>query len=115
MIPYLMVGSIDEIVGHVHACRERWGITYFVVRALDEFAPDPRRVRLTRRPPLKRRSRELLAYAGTQEVHEIAYSDAISARASTVFQLRAVPDFALSSRVTAAASLLRPMPLGSDR
>ena len=39
VIPYLMVGSIDEIVGHVHACRERWGITYFVVRALDEFAP----------------------------------------------------------------------------
>ncbi len=50
VIPYLMVGSIDEIVGHVHACRERWGITYFVVRALDEFAPDPRRVRLTCRP-----------------------------------------------------------------
>ena len=39
VIPYLMIGSIDEIVGHVHACRDRWGITYFVVRALDEFAP----------------------------------------------------------------------------
>jgi probable F420-dependent oxidoreductase len=39
VIPYLMIGSIDEIVGHVHACHERWGITYFVVRALDEFAP----------------------------------------------------------------------------
>ena len=38
-IPYLMIGSIDEIVGHVHACRDRWGITYFVVRALDDFAP----------------------------------------------------------------------------
>ena len=36
VIPYLMIGSIDEIVGHVHACRDRWGITYFVVRALDE-------------------------------------------------------------------------------
>ena len=34
-----MIGSIDEIVGHVHACRDRWGITYFVVRALDDFAP----------------------------------------------------------------------------
>jgi hypothetical protein len=39
VIPYLMIGSIDEIAGHVHACQERWGITYFVVRALDEFAP----------------------------------------------------------------------------
>ena len=39
VIPYLMIGSIDEIAGHVHACRDRWGITYFVVRALDEFAP----------------------------------------------------------------------------
>ncbi len=39
VIPYLMIGSIDEIVAHIHACRDRWGITYFVVRALDEFAP----------------------------------------------------------------------------
>lgn len=39
VIPYLMIGSVDEIVGHIHACRERWGITYFVVRALDDFAP----------------------------------------------------------------------------
>lgn len=39
VIPYLMIGSIDEIVAHVHACRDRWGISYFVVRALDEFAP----------------------------------------------------------------------------
>ena len=39
VIPYLMVGSVDEIVDHIHACRDRWGITYFVVRALDEFAP----------------------------------------------------------------------------
>ena len=39
VVPYLMIGSIDEIVAHIHACRDRWGITYFVVRALDEFAP----------------------------------------------------------------------------
>ena len=39
VIPYLMIGSVDEIVEHVHACRDRWGITYFVVRALDDFAP----------------------------------------------------------------------------
>ena len=38
-IPYLMVGSIDEIVDHVHDCADRWGITYFVVRELEEFAP----------------------------------------------------------------------------
>lgn len=37
--PYLMVGSVDEIAGHVVACCERWGIDTFVVRALDEFAP----------------------------------------------------------------------------
>ena len=39
VIPYLMVGSVDEIVEHIHACRDRWGFTYFVVRALDQFAP----------------------------------------------------------------------------
>jgi probable F420-dependent oxidoreductase len=39
VIPYLMIGSVDEIVDHIEACRERWGITYFVVRALDSFAP----------------------------------------------------------------------------
>jgi probable F420-dependent oxidoreductase len=47
VIPYLMIGSIDEIVGHVRACRDRWGITYFVVRALDEFAPVIDAVRAT--------------------------------------------------------------------
>ena len=29
----------DEIVLHAMTCRERWGISYFVVRELDEFAP----------------------------------------------------------------------------
>lgn len=38
-IPYLLIGSVDEIVGHIEACRDRWGISYFVVRALDDFAP----------------------------------------------------------------------------
>jgi probable F420-dependent oxidoreductase len=37
--PYLLVGTVDEIVLHVMTCRERWGITYFVVRELDDFAP----------------------------------------------------------------------------
>ena len=27
------------IVDQLHRCRERWGITYFAVRALEEFAP----------------------------------------------------------------------------
>ena len=39
VIPYLMIGSVEQIVEHVHTCRDRWGITYFVVRALDDFAP----------------------------------------------------------------------------
>ena len=38
-IPYLLVGSVDQIAEHIHTCRDRWGITYFVVRALDDFAP----------------------------------------------------------------------------
>lgn len=38
-IPYLLVGTIDETVGHLRACNQRWGITYFVVRDLDAFAP----------------------------------------------------------------------------
>jgi probable F420-dependent oxidoreductase len=37
--PYLLVGSVDEIVLHVMTCRERWGISYFTVRELDEFEP----------------------------------------------------------------------------
>jgi len=39
VIPYLMIGSVDEIVEHIQTCRDRWGITYFVVRSLDDFAP----------------------------------------------------------------------------
>ncbi len=38
-MPYLLVGSVDEIVDQLLAHRERWGITYFVVRALDEMGP----------------------------------------------------------------------------
>lgn len=37
--PYLLVGTVDEIVLHMLTCRERWGIGYFAVRELDEFAP----------------------------------------------------------------------------
>lgn len=38
-IPYLLVGTVDEIVEHLHTCRQRWGISYFVVRALEAFEP----------------------------------------------------------------------------
>lgn len=31
-IPYLLVGTEAEIVAKIHECRDRWGITYFVVR-----------------------------------------------------------------------------------
>jgi len=37
--PYLLVGTVDEIVLHLMTCRERWGISYFAVRELDDFAP----------------------------------------------------------------------------
>jgi hypothetical protein len=37
--PYLRFGTVDEIAEKLHACRERWGISYFTVR--DRFAfPD---------------------------------------------------------------------------
>ncbi len=38
-IPYVLIGSVEEIVAKIRACRERWGISYFAVRALDEFQP----------------------------------------------------------------------------
>lgn len=37
--PYLLIGSIDEIVEQVLSHRERSGVSYFVVRALDEMGP----------------------------------------------------------------------------
>lgn len=37
--PYLLVGTVDEIVLHMMTCRERWRITYFAVRELDAFEP----------------------------------------------------------------------------
>jgi probable F420-dependent oxidoreductase len=38
-LPYVLIGTIDDIVAQLHRCRDRWGITYFVVRSLDDFAP----------------------------------------------------------------------------
>lgn len=37
--PYLCIGSHDEITEHLIRCRERWGISYYSVRSVDEFAP----------------------------------------------------------------------------
>ena len=35
--PYLLLGTVDEIVAHLQTCRQRWGISYFAVRELDGF------------------------------------------------------------------------------
>jgi probable F420-dependent oxidoreductase len=43
--PYLLVGTVDEIVLHMMTCNERWGINYFAVRELDDFEPIIRAVR----------------------------------------------------------------------
>lgn len=44
-IPYVLVGTVDEVVAKILRCRDRWGISYFVVRALGDFVPVIRRVR----------------------------------------------------------------------
>ena len=38
-LPYVLIGTVDEIVDQIHRCRDRWGITYFAVRTLGEFGP----------------------------------------------------------------------------
>ena len=37
--PFLALGTHDEIATHLLACRKRWGISYYVVRDIDSFAP----------------------------------------------------------------------------
>jgi probable F420-dependent oxidoreductase len=39
--PYVLVGTVDQMVEDLQARRERWGISYYVVREpdLDDFAP----------------------------------------------------------------------------
>ena len=39
--PYLLVGTVEEMVEDLRARRERWGISYYVLREtyLDDFAP----------------------------------------------------------------------------
>lgn len=38
-VPYVLVGTVDDIVEKIERCRRRWGVSYFVVRALEDFAP----------------------------------------------------------------------------
>ena len=44
-IPYVLIGTVNEIADEILRARDRWGITYFAVRALDDFAPIIARVR----------------------------------------------------------------------
>jgi len=39
--PFVMFGTVDEIVERLHTCRERWGYSYFTVQqpAARDFAP----------------------------------------------------------------------------
>jgi len=37
--PFLALGTHDEIAEHLLACRNRWGISYYVVRDIEAFAP----------------------------------------------------------------------------
>ena len=37
--PFLALGTHDEISAHLRRCRDRWGISYFVVRELEAFGP----------------------------------------------------------------------------
>jgi probable F420-dependent oxidoreductase len=43
--PFLALGTHDEIVEHLRAAVERWGISYFVVREANAFAPVIERLR----------------------------------------------------------------------
>lgn len=37
--PFLALGTHDEIAAHLLECRRRWGISYFTVRSIADFAP----------------------------------------------------------------------------
>jgi probable F420-dependent oxidoreductase len=43
--PFLALGTHDEIAEHVRSAYDRWGISYFVVREADAFAPVMARLR----------------------------------------------------------------------
>jgi len=44
--PFLAYGTHDEIAVHLLRCRERWGISYFSVRSIDDFQPVIERLRM---------------------------------------------------------------------
>jgi len=37
--PYALFGTVDEIADKLERCRQRWGISYFVVRDHEQFEP----------------------------------------------------------------------------
>jgi probable F420-dependent oxidoreductase len=43
--PFLAIGTHDEIAAHLIDCRARWGISYYVVRDIEPFAPVIERLR----------------------------------------------------------------------
>jgi probable F420-dependent oxidoreductase len=43
--PFLAIGTHDEIAAHLIACRDRWGITNYSVRSIDDFQPVIERLR----------------------------------------------------------------------
>ncbi len=43
--PFLAYGTHDEIAAHLSRCRERWGISYFSVRSIEDFQPVIERLR----------------------------------------------------------------------
>lgn len=43
--PFVAMGTEAEIAQHLQRCRSRWGISYFVVRELESFAPVIERLR----------------------------------------------------------------------
>jgi probable F420-dependent oxidoreductase len=43
--PFLCLGTHEEIANHLLACRQRWGIEYYTVRVIEEFAPVIERLR----------------------------------------------------------------------
>jgi probable F420-dependent oxidoreductase len=45
--PYLCIGTHEEMAEHLIRCRERWDISYFSVRSIEDFAPVMALVRRT--------------------------------------------------------------------
>jgi len=43
--PFLCLGTHEEIADHLMRCRQRWGIEYYTVRVIEEFAPVMRHLR----------------------------------------------------------------------